>query len=58
MKVPTDLKEVWQVFSTYQDKAWSFTDCFSRVVVERLRLDTALAFDEHFRQFGTVKVVP
>lgn len=46
------------MFSTYQDKGWSFTDCVSRVVMGRLGIDTALAFDEHFRQFGTVNVVP
>jgi predicted nucleic acid-binding protein len=55
---PPDVEEAWQVFSTYHDKACHFTDCVSRVVMERLGIDTALAFDEHFRQFGTVRVVP
>ena len=54
----TDVNDAWQVFSTYRDKEWSFTDCVSRVVMERLRITTAVAFDEHFRQFGTVTVVP
>jgi uncharacterized protein len=53
-----DVRNGWQVFSSYRDKGWSFTDCVSRVVVERLRISTAFAFDEHFRQFGTVAVVP
>ena len=53
-----DVKNAWQVFSTYRDKGWSFTDCISRVVMERLRITTAVAFDEHFNQFGTVTVVP
>lgn len=53
-----DVKDAWQVFSSYRDKGWSFTDCVSRVVIERLRITTAVAFDEHFRQFGTVAVVP
>jgi uncharacterized protein len=55
---PLDVEEAWQVFSTYQDKDWSFTDCVSRVVMVRLGITTALAFDEHFRQFGTISVVP
>jgi predicted nucleic acid-binding protein len=55
---PLDVEQAWQVFSTDQDKGWSFTDCVSRVVMERLAIATALAFDEHFRQFGTVSVVP
>lgn len=53
-----DVANAWQVFSTYRDKGWSFTDCISRVVMERLRITTAVAFDEHFHQFGTVTVVP
>ena len=53
-----DIKESWRVFSTYQDKGWSFTDCVSLVVMERLGVTTAAAFDDHFHQFGTVKVVP
>lgn len=53
-----DIKNAWRVFSTYLDKGWSFTDCVSRVVMERLGVTTAVAFDEHFRQFGTVVVVP
>jgi len=53
-----DVKDAWQVFSTYRDKGWSFTDCVSRVVMERLRFTTAVAFVEHFHQFGTVTVVP
>jgi predicted nucleic acid-binding protein len=53
-----DVANGWRVFSTYRDKGWSFTDCISRVVMERLRITTAMAFDEHFRQFGTVAVVP
>lgn len=53
-----DVRSAWQVFSEYRDKQWSFTDCVSRAVIERLGITTAFAFDEHFRQFGTVAVVP
>ena len=54
----TDIAAAWRVFSIYRDKDWSFTDCVNRVVMERLGITTAAAFDEHFRQFGTVAVVP
>ncbi len=53
-----DVETAWRVFSTYRDKEWSYTDCVSRAVMERLGITTAVAFDEHFRQFGTVTVVP
>lgn len=53
-----DLHEAWKVFHDFADKEWSFTDCTSKVVLEKRGLKTAFAFDRHFRQFGTVQVVP
>lgn len=53
-----DILAAWQVFRTYDDKEWSFTDCTSKVVMETLGLTQAFAFDQHFRQFGSVIVVP
>ena len=53
-----DFDQAWSIFSGYRDKGWSFTDCVSRVVMERLGITVAFAFDDHFRQFGTVAVVP
>jgi predicted nucleic acid-binding protein len=53
-----DFAETWRVFQTFRDKSWSFTDCSSRVLMERLAITRAFAFDEHFRQFATVTVIP
>ena len=53
-----DFAEAWKVFQTFHDKQWSFTDCTSRVVMDRLANQRALAFDGHFHQFGTVTVLP
>ena len=53
-----DILSAWSVYKTFTDKTWSFTDCVSRVVMERLGIAQAFAFDEHFRQFGTVHTVP
>jgi len=55
---PADVRAAWEVFRRFRDKGWSFTDCTSRVVIQRLSIDTAFAFDEHFRQFGDIVVVP
>lgn len=54
----TDLELATDIFFDFADKKWSFTDCTSRVVMERLGIQMAFAFDDHFRQFGTVAVVP
>ena len=53
-----DIRDTWQVFTRYADKEWSFTDCASKVIMEKLGITEAFAFDQHFRQFGTVNVVP
>ena len=56
--VQNDILRAWQIYQDYEDKNWSFTDCVSRVVMERLGIRTAFALDDDFRQFGTVIVVP
>ena len=55
---PEDVRRGWGYFRQYQDKRWSFPDCVSRTVIERIGIRQAFAFDKHFRQFGTVEVVP
>ena len=54
----TELRAAWQAFERFADKDWSFTDCTSKVLCERLAITEAVAFDGHFRQFGSVSVQP
>lgn len=53
-----DFLQAWDIFRRYHDKDWSFTDCTSKVVIERLGIAQAFAFDIHFEEFGTVVRVP
>jgi predicted nucleic acid-binding protein len=53
-----DVQQAWETFRHYADKNWSFTDCASKVLCDRLGVKTAFAFDRHFKQFGNVTVVP
>lgn len=53
-----DITQAWLVFRRFSDKGWNFTDCTSKVVIEKLGIDRAFAFDHHFHQFGSVTVVP
>ena len=48
----------WILFRQRAAAGWSFTDCTSKVVIDDLNISEALALDEHFRQFGSVEVVP
>jgi predicted nucleic acid-binding protein len=40
-----DAENAWKIFSAYQDKGWSFTDCISRAVMERLQIDSICPAD-------------
>jgi predicted nucleic acid-binding protein len=42
----------WDYFQQHQDKDYSLTDCISFVVMEKLKIETAFAFDRHFVQAG------
>jgi uncharacterized protein len=52
-----DILHAWKIFERFDDKGWSFTDCTSNAVIERLGIARALAFDQHFAQSGTVRIV-
>jgi uncharacterized protein len=54
----TDVLKAWTTFESFRDKNWSFTDCVTRAVMERMNLVDAFTFDRHFREFGNVTVVP
>jgi len=55
---PADFDAACRVYQQFVDKLWSFTDCTSYVVMRRLEIVKAFSFDDHFRQFGTVQVLP
>jgi uncharacterized protein len=44
----------WALFLDRPDKTYTLTDCLSFVVMRRLKLEAAVATDEHFRQEGFV----
>jgi uncharacterized protein len=44
--------ESWRYFSRHRDKRYSLTDCVSFVVMKRMKLKSALTFDQHFVQAG------
>jgi uncharacterized protein len=42
----------WTLFLDRPDKRYTLTDSLSFVIMRRLKLETAVATDEHFRQEG------
>ena len=45
------------LFLKYADHSWSFTDCFSFMIMKELRLTKALTKDGHFREAGFVPLL-
>jgi uncharacterized protein len=45
------------LFLKHSDHEWSFTDCFSFVVMKSAKIEEALTKDKHFREAGFVPLL-
>jgi uncharacterized protein len=52
-----DERRARAIIEHYQDKAFSYCDAVSFAVMERLEIQEAIAFDEHFRQYGQFTIL-
>jgi predicted nucleic acid-binding protein len=43
-----DEELAWSIFYRYRDQDFSFADCTSFAVMQRMKLNTAFTFDHHF----------
>ena len=53
-----DRKEALKLFKKYADQKISFTDCFSFVVMSRLKIKKVFTFDSHFSYVGFDVIPP
>lgn len=53
-----DFEAAWRIFRRYDDKPFSFTDCTSFALMERLKIVSAFTFDRNFREYGKFTVKP
>ncbi|MFZ3091625.1 MAG: PIN domain-containing protein [Nitrospirota bacterium] len=44
-----DEERAWQIFIKYKNTGFSYTDCTSFALMERLKIETSFTFDEHFQ---------
>ena len=45
---PVDLEAAWRILKSFPDQAFSFTDCTSFALMERLGIHEVFCFDAHF----------
>ena len=45
---PADEERAWETFCKYRDQDFSFVDCTSFAVMERMKLAKVFGFDRHF----------
>jgi predicted nucleic acid-binding protein len=53
-----DKERAWAIFRSHSDKGWSFTDCTSFALMQRIGISNAFAFDQHFSQMRGIRRVP
>jgi predicted nucleic acid-binding protein len=53
-----DKERAWGIFRSHSDKGWSFTDCTSFALMQRIGISNAFAFDQHFSQMRGIRRVP
>jgi uncharacterized protein len=55
---PEIIEKAWQLFKSFSDHDFSFTDCTSFIIMGRLQIQTAFSFDNHFKEYGRFTVEP
>jgi len=55
---PEVIEKAWQLFKNFSDHDFSFSDCTSFIIMERLHIQTAFTFDHHFKEYGRFTVRP
>jgi predicted nucleic acid-binding protein len=55
---PEITEKAWLLFKQFSDHEFSFTDCTSFVLMERLHIQTAFTFDHHFNEYGRFTIRP
>ena len=53
-----DIGRAWAIFRSHGDKGWSFTDCTSFALMQRIGISNAFTFDRHFSQMKGIRRVP
>ena len=55
---PEQIEKAWELFKSFSDHEFSFTDCTSFILMEHLKIKTAFTFDAHFKEYGKFTISP
>ncbi|MFT3879157.1 MAG: PIN domain-containing protein [Gemmatales bacterium] len=47
----------WQLWRSRLDKSWTFVDCTSFVIMQKMNITDAITSDQHFEQAGFVRLL-
>jgi predicted nucleic acid-binding protein len=50
-----DFHNTWKMIKKYSDKAWSFTDVNSFVIMDFYKIPYYLSYDTHFAEYSKIK---
>ncbi|TVR62300.1 MAG: PIN domain-containing protein [Candidatus Competibacteraceae bacterium] len=53
----SDEENAMRLVRAHQDKAYSLCDALSFVVMERIGIEEAIAFDRHFHEYGRFRIL-
>ena len=53
-----ELWRAWEMFREQPTRNWSFTDCTSKVLIEKFHVHRVLTFDRHFQESAAVEILP
>ena len=55
---PDVIEAAWVLFKDFADQEFSFTDCTSFILMQRLGIEAAFTFDARFREYGRFLINP
>lgn len=55
---PEIIEGAWRIFKTFGDHDFSFTDCTSFALMERLHVSKVFTFDADFQEYGRFDIMP
>lgn len=57
LEKPVLIDMAWKKFKKIKSKNVSWVDCFSITIIEKLKIEKLLAFDQDFRKYCSIEII-